>query len=59
MPLRRQVQFLRERAKRLREMADENQTALSDRLRMMAHELDAQADDLERPGLTDNGDDSP
>jgi len=48
MPLRREVQFLRERAQRLREMADENQTALSDRLRMIAHELEARADDIER-----------
>jgi hypothetical protein len=54
MPLPREVQFLRERAKRLREMADENQTALSDRLRMMAHELEARADELERAGA-DNG----
>jgi len=54
MPLRREVQFLRERARRLREMADENQTALSDRLRMMAHELEARADDLERAGLIDD-----
>jgi len=59
MPLRREVQFLRQRAKRLREMADEYPTALSDRLRMIAHELEAQADDLERPALTDNGDGSP
>jgi hypothetical protein len=55
MPLRREVQFLRDRARRLREMADEYQTALSDRLRMMAHELEARADDLERAGLADNG----
>ena len=54
MPLRREVQFLRERARRLREMADENPTALSDRLRAMAHELDARADNLERVGLTDD-----
>ena len=59
MPRRREVQFLRERAKRLREMADEYQTALSDRLRMIAHELEAQADELERAGLIDNGGGSP
>jgi hypothetical protein len=59
MPLRREVQFLRERARRLREMADENPTALSDRLRAMAHELEARADNLERVGFTDNGDGSP
>ncbi len=53
MPLRQEVHFLRERARRLREMADEFQTALSDRLRMMAHELEARADDLERAGLTE------
>ena len=46
MPLRREVQVLRERARRLREMADENQTPLSDRLRAMAHELEARADNL-------------
>ena len=50
MPLRREVNFLRERARRLREMAAEHETALSDRLRMMAHELDARADELERAG---------
>ncbi len=53
-PLRREVQFLRERAKRLRDVADEYQTALSDRLRMIAHELEARADDLERAGLIDD-----
>jgi hypothetical protein len=36
-------------------MADENQTALSDRLRMMAHEREALADELERGGLIDDG----
>jgi hypothetical protein len=41
MPLRREVQFLRERAMRLREMADQYQTALSGRLRVIAHELEA------------------
>jgi hypothetical protein len=53
MPLRQEVQFLRERARRIREMADEHQTALSDRLRMIAHELEARADDIERAGLTE------
>jgi hypothetical protein len=48
MPLRQEVQFLRDRARRLRDMADAHQTALSDRLRMLAHELDGRADDLER-----------
>ncbi len=55
MPLRQEVPFLRERARRLREMADEHQTALSDRLRMMAHELEARADELERTDLIDDG----
>jgi len=36
-------------------MADEHQTALSDRLRMMAHELEARADELERTDLIDDG----
>jgi hypothetical protein len=39
----REVQSLRERARRLREMAEENPTPLSDRLRAMAHELGARA----------------
>ena len=54
MPLRREVQFLRERARRLREMADAHQTGLSDQLRVMAAELDAVADRAER-GITDEG----
>jgi len=53
MPLRQEVQFLRERARRLRAMAGKNQTALSDRLRMIAHELEARADDIERAGFTE------
>jgi hypothetical protein len=52
MPLRREVQFLRERARRLMEMADAHQTGLSDQLRVMAAELDAVADRAER-GITD------
>jgi hypothetical protein len=48
MPLRREVQFLRDRARRLREMADVHQTALSDQLRVMAAELDALADRAEK-----------
>jgi hypothetical protein len=47
MPLRREVEFLRARARRLREMADAHQTGLSDQLRMMADELEARADELE------------
>jgi hypothetical protein len=48
MPLRREVQFLRDRARRLREMADAHHTPLSDQLRMMAAELDALADRAEK-----------
>ncbi len=59
MPLRQEVRFLRERAWRLREMADSHQTALSDQLRMMAHELEARADELERTGFIDDGGQSP
>jgi hypothetical protein len=47
MPLHQEIQFLRDRARRLREMAD-YQTPLSDRLKVMAAELEARADDLER-----------
>ena len=47
MPLHREVQFLRDRARRLREMADAHKTALSDQLRVMAAELDALADRAE------------
>ncbi len=48
MSLRREVQFLRERAKRLREMAEAHHTPLSDQLRVMAAELDALADRAEQ-----------
>jgi len=48
MPLRREVQFLRQRAERLREMADAHQTPLSDQLRVMAAELNALADRAEK-----------
>jgi hypothetical protein len=50
MPLRQEVQFLRDRAMRLREMAV-IETPLSDHLRMLAHELEARADELERAGI--------
>ena len=53
MPLRREVEFLRARARRLREMADAHQTGLSDQLRMMAAELEARADELERTRAED------
>lgn len=50
MPLRQEAQFLRDRARRLREMAA-IQTPLSTQLSVMAHELEARADELERdPG---------
>ena len=48
MPLRREVQFLRDRAQRLREMADAHHTPLSHQLRMMAAELDTLADRAEK-----------
>ena len=43
-----EVQFLRARASRLREIAGTARTALSDPLRMMVNELEARADELER-----------
>ena len=46
MPLQ-EVQFLRDRARRLREMA-QHQTPLSDQLKVIAAELEAVADELER-----------
>jgi hypothetical protein len=53
MPLRREVEFLRARARRVREMADAHQTGLSDQLRMIAAELEARADELERTRAED------
>src|SRR5579884_3744477 len=50
MPAHREVQFLRERAKRLRDMASLHQTPLSDQLRLLAHELESRADELEHGG---------
>jgi hypothetical protein len=47
MPLRQEVQFLRDRARRFRDMA-KPRTPLCDQLRMMAEEIEARADDLER-----------
>ena len=48
MPFRQEmIQFLRDRARRLLEMA-ECRTALSDQLKVMAAELEARADGLER-----------
>jgi hypothetical protein len=43
-----EVRFLRERAQRLRALADAHRTALSDQLRVMADDLDARADGLEK-----------
>ena len=57
MPMRQEVQFLRDRARRLREMATQR-TPLSDHLRQMAQELDTRADELQRNGLPD-GEPSP
>jgi len=48
MPLRQEAQFLRERARRLREIAGAYQTALSQQLREMAAELETRADELEK-----------
>ena len=55
MPLRQEVQFLRERARRLREIAASHPTPLSGQLRQMAQELEARADEIER----ENGRDTP
>ena len=48
----REIPFLRERAQRLRAMAAQP-TPLSQHLRMMAGELEARADELERDRPTD------
>jgi hypothetical protein len=55
MPLRQEIQFLRNRARRLREMA-EHQTPLSDRLKVIAAELEARAVDLEQAQDKPQGD---
>jgi hypothetical protein len=41
------VQFLRDRAKRLRKLANAHRTALSEQLRKMAAELEQRADELQ------------
>jgi hypothetical protein len=46
MPLRQEIHFLRERARRLREIAATHPTALSGQLRKMADELEARADEI-------------
>lgn len=48
MARRQEVQFLRARARRLREIAGTARTALSDPLRVIGDELEARADVLER-----------
>ena len=47
MAFREQIQFLRDRARRLIEMAQQ-QTSLSDQLKVIAAELEALADDMLR-----------
>lgn len=47
MPFRQQVQSLRDRARRLREIGDSQPTPLSEQLRTMADELDRIADESE------------
>lgn len=48
MPFRQEIQFLRDRAPRLHEMANTHRTALSDHLRVLAAELEKRADELQR-----------
>jgi len=48
MPLRQEVQFLRERARRLREIAATYPTALSNQLREMADELETRANEIDQ-----------
>ena len=48
MPLRQEVQFLRERARRLREIAATYPTALSNQLRQMADELETRASEIDQ-----------
>jgi hypothetical protein len=48
MPLRQEAQFLGERARRVREIAEMDQTPLSNRLREITGELEERADELER-----------
>lgn len=54
---RQAVQFLRARAGRLRGIAGAAPTAISDRLRRMADEFEARADELERADTDDSGQD--
>jgi hypothetical protein len=48
MPLRQESDFLRRRARRLREIADAERTPISEQLREMAAELEARAAEIER-----------
>jgi hypothetical protein len=48
MPLRQDAQFLRQRARRLRDIAGAHRTALSNQLRKIAAELDERAAQLEK-----------
>jgi hypothetical protein len=54
MPQRREVMFLRERGRRLREMATAHQTPLSHDLLTMARELDERADELEKSSIAND-----
>ena len=55
MPLRQEIQFLRERAQRLCDIAASHPTALSVQLREMAQELRARADEIEAETRNDDG----
>jgi hypothetical protein len=54
MPLGQEIHFLRERARRLREIAATHPTALSGQLRKMAEELEARADEIENETKDDD-----
>jgi hypothetical protein len=56
MPLRQEIQFLRERARRLRDIAASHPTRLSGQLRKMAEELEARADEIEHETKDDKSD---
>ena len=56
MARRQEVEFLRARARRLREIAGTARTALSDPLRIIVGEMEARADELEKAyALSDDG----
>src|SRR5215216_3977269 len=48
MPARQEAEVLRERARRLREIASQHRTAISKQLLEMADELDTHANELEQ-----------